>query len=228
MKKMLLLFALFTTGKVMAQQSQQQPYRNPAPSFRLNAYGSYAFADSYDNSYSNSSYYNGKVNGGFQWGLGLEWMVHPSQGIELSYLREDAKAPTTYADGILFPIVRTTNFKLAANYIFLGSTRYFKVSPIFEPYFGIQLGMAIISAKNPENDNSNSSTKFAWGLKGGTNLWFSQRVGIKLQAGLQSVTQAVGGGVYFTGYGVGTGLSTYSTIFQFSLGGGLVFKLSGN
>jgi hypothetical protein len=50
-------------------------------------------------------------------------------------------------------------------------------------------------------------------------------VGIKLQTGLISLAQAAGGGIYFGSGGVSPGLSTYSSILQFSLGGGLVFRL---
>ena len=229
MKRIFLFIPLLASITSLAQQPQPaaNTYKRPAPSFRLNGYAGYMFSDRFNSYYSNTVYYDGKVNSGFQWGVGLEWMVRPSQGIELTYLREDTHSPTTYADSSIINPIRDIDFNLAVNYIFLGTTRYFKVSPIAEPYFGVQAGMAIISVKNPDNSYSGSGTKFAWGLKGGTNLWVSPRVGIKLQCGLASVTQAVGGELYFSPYGVTTGATSYSTVFQFSLGGGLVFKLGG-
>lgn len=224
MKKAILLLSVFCCSKAMAQQMTST---HKSPSFRLNAYTSYAFDDKFDSYYSNVSYYNGKIKGGFQWGLGLEYMVNPYQGIELTYLRLDTKAPTTYYDGALFGSVKTRDFDMGLNYLMLGSTRYFRPNPKVEPYIGIQLGMAIIGVSNPTNDNSTTGTKFAWGLKGGTNIWFSKSVGLKLQAGLQSITQAVGGGLYFSNAGISTGLESYSTIYQFSLGGGLSFRFGG-
>lgn len=225
MRNAILLLSLSASLSAAAQQPQSSPGRTP--SFRLNAYASYVFEDKFDSYYSNTDYFSGKVNGGFQWGLGVEYMINPYQGIELTYLRLDTKAPTTYYDGGIIGSYKTRDFDMGVNYLFLGSTRYFKTGPVVEPYLGIQVGMAIIGVSNPTEGGSTTGTKFAWGLKGGTNLWVSDRVGIKLQGAFQSVTQAVGGGLYFSGSGVSTGLSSYSTIYQFSLGGGLVFKLGG-
>jgi hypothetical protein len=42
---------------------------------------------------------------------------------------------------------------------------------------------------------------------------------------LLSAVQAVGGGLYFGTGGAGAGVSGFSTFYQFSLGGGLVFKI---
>ena len=97
-----------------------------------------------------------------------------------------------------------------------------------EPYGGFLLGMAIINADNPENETSSSATKFAWGARLGTNIWASDRMGIKLQMQLLSVPQGAGGGLYFGTGGAGAGITTYSTILQFALGGGLTFKLGGH
>lgn len=210
---------LFTVATTYAQQK---------PSFRINAYSSYVFDDKVNSYYSSTAYYNGVVNGGLQWGAGLEYLLRPNQGLELTYLRQNAKAPTTYYDhGAPLDPVKTTDFDLGINYILIGGTRYLQRNPKIEPYFGAQLGMGIISVSNATNGKENTATKLAWGIKGGTNFWFSKTAGIKIQAALHSVTQAVGGGLYFGPGGVSSGVASYSTVLQFSLGGGLVFKLGG-
>jgi len=219
MKKLLTVVVMSCSLATMAQQK---------PGFRLNVYTNYVFDDRVDSYYSNSSYYEGKIKGGFQWGVGAEFMLRPTQGIEISYLRQDTKAPTTYYDNSGFGnSVKNTEFDLAVNYIMIGSTRYFPVSPKVEPYFGGQLGVGIVDVSNPARGSEANATEFAWGIKGGANFWVSEKVGIKFLAGLNSITQAVGGGVYFGTGGVGAGLSSYSSLLQFSLGGGLVFKFGG-
>ncbi len=60
-------------------------------------------------------------------------------------------------------------------------------------------------------------------LKGGVNIWASEKVGLKLQTNLMSMVQAVGGGLFFGTGGASVGVSTFSTLLQFSLGGGLVY-----
>jgi hypothetical protein len=145
-------------------------------------------------------------------------------------LRQDTKAPTSYYDNSgVNPGVRDREFDVAVNYIFIGSTRYLKTKSAFEPYGGIQLGVGIVEVSNPTSGDETTNTKFAWGLKLGTNVWLGQSksFGIKLQGGLQSVSQAVGGGIYFGTGGVSPGLASYSTVYQFSLGGGVAFKFGG-
>jgi hypothetical protein len=193
-----------------------------AQDIRVNTYGSYVFDDNVDSYYDNNSYYEGKINGGFQWGVGIELLPYVSQGIEILYLRQDTKAPITYFNNG----VKNTVFDLGVNYIMIGSNRYFRKSGgKAEGFAGGMIGADILSLKNPDNGNKSSKTKFAWGIKGGLNIWASPVVAVKLQAQLLSAVQSVGGGFYFGTGGVGTGLSGYSSMYQFSLGGGLVFNI---
>lgn len=75
--------------------------------------------------------------------------------------------------------------------------------------------LAIIDVSDPTNGNGSSVTKFAWAIKGVANLWVSKNAGIKIQLNLNSVSQVVGGGLYFGTGGVGTGLTSYSSVYQF-------------
>lgn len=241
MKKLLVIFFIVTSSYAFSQvavenQPQQQVQQQAAPQkvvmvrkaftphLRINGYTFYAFDDKVDSYYSNTEYFNGTVKGGFQWGGGLEYMMIPSQSIELTYLRLDTEAPMEYYDNR----IKNTTFDVATNYVMIGSNRYFGMNPRVEPYAGLQLGMAIFNVDNPDNGNSNNSTKFAWGAKLGANIWASENVGIKIQTGLLSAVQGAGGGLYFGTGGVGAGVSTYSTFYQFYIGGGLTFNMSKN
>jgi hypothetical protein len=216
----------------MAQETQQiaaQPQQSIADrgrTIRLHVYTTYAFDDKVDSYYSSSEYFEGTLEGGFEWGGGLEYMLHPAYGIEVYYLRLDSKAPITY-EGNNWTGLQSTEFDVASNYVMLGFNKYLAVHPKLEPFGGLQLGMAIFHVENPDNGNSGSSTKFAWGLKAGLNFWASERIAIKMQASLLSAVQSVGGGIYFGTGGAGAGVSGYSTFYQWSLGGGLVFNLGG-
>jgi hypothetical protein len=192
-----------------------------AQNIRFNGYAEYIFDDNVDSYYSNTDYYEGTIKGGFQWGGGLEFMVDETKGIELKYLRRDAIAPTEfYNNGINFK-----DFELAMNYILLGGTNYFQTGGKVEPYAGLAAGVGIFTIKNAEAASDNTATTFTWTIKLGTNIWLSEKVGLKLQADLLSAVQSMGGGLYFGTGGAGAGVSTYSTMYQWGLGGGLVFKL---
>jgi len=215
MKIKLLLLAVIT---VVSMTSFSQ-------NVKLNLYTNYVFDDQVDSYYSSSNYFNGKIKGGFQWGAGLEYMLHPNKGVELSYLRQDTKAPMTYASGTG---TKSEEFDVAINWIMIGGNSYLrKPGGMVEGFGGFSMGAAIFNIENEARTKSNSATKFAWGIKLGANIWASEKVAIKLQANLMSAVQSAVGGMYFGTGGAGAGVSTYSTMYQFGLGGGLVFKLGG-
>ena len=189
----------------------------------LNGYALYAFDDSFDSYFTGGRYFEGKIKGGLQWGGGIEYRVYPETGIELLYLRHDTNAPTSYyIQGPEF-----ADFDLGLNYIMVGGNRYMPIGTgNVDGSFGLMAGMVIADLTNPESGYSDSATKFAWGLKGGITIWATETVGIKLQAQVLSAVQSMGGGFYFGTGGGGAGISTYSTLYQFGLGGGLAFKLN--
>jgi hypothetical protein len=194
-----------------------------AQEFRVNLFGQYVFDDHVESYYSTTSYYEGTIKGGFKWGGGLEYLVNPAYGINLIYLTQSTTAPLNYYDNNPPAGLKNREFDLTTHWIMLGGARYMRKDK-FEPYGGLEIGMVISNLDNPVSGASASNTNFAWGLKIGTNIFFSEKVGLKLQADLRSATQAAGGGLYFGTGGAGVGVSSYSTIYQFGLGGGLVFR----
>lgn len=194
-----------------------------AQEIRLNTYGDYVFKDKFDENFVNGGFYQGRIEDGFRWGAGIEYLIQGKTALELQYLRQDTNVPLTYRIN-RFEDVEFTNLDLAMNYIMFNSTRYFPVNPQIEPFVGGGLGLGIFSAESAEF-SGDSETKFAWQIRGGANLWLSDSVGFRVQATLLSVVEAVGGGIYIGSGGIGTNISTYSTIYQFALGGGIVFKI---
>ena len=192
-----------------------------AQGVHLNLYSSYVFDDNVDSYYSNTSYFNGTIKGGYSWGAGVEFLAAPTKGIELKYLHRATTAPMEYYD----MVVKHTTFDVGLNYILIGGNNYFKTGGKVEPYAGADIGMALIYVTNPTNSKENNSTKFAWDIKIGANIWVSEKIALKLQADLLSAVQSAGGGVYFGTGGAGAGVSAYSTMYQWGLGGGLAVKL---
>jgi hypothetical protein len=191
-----------------------------AQDIHINTYGGYVFDESFDLS-DVSGYYNGTINGGFQWGAGFEFMANKQYGVEMSYLRQDTKAPVRKNGSSLI-----NNYNLGINYILAGGNRYIKTAnKNIEPYAGGQFGMAIFNIEKTDGSSKFNKTKFAWGIKTGANIHASERIGIKLQAQLLSTVQGLDGGFYFGTGGSGTSLSARSSILQFGFTGGLVFVM---
>jgi len=215
MKKVLLVVLLVSAAAISFAQKA-----------RLNAYGNYVFPDGFDSYYDAHNYYNGTVNGSFQGGLGLEFMASERNCFEIMWQHQSTHAPTDYWDPNAIVNPKHTEFDLNVDYLMIGSDGHIqKPGSKVEGYGGLFLGCAFLGAKNPDNGNHNTATKFAWGARLGCNIWANEKFGIKLQAGLTSIAQGAGGGLYFGTGGVGAGVSTYSSIYQFTLGGGLSFKL---
>ena len=192
-----------------------------AQNVRLNGYSSYVFDDNVDSYYDPYNYYDGTIKGGYCWGIGAEFLPAPTKGIELKYLRRTTTAPMEYYKNTL----KHSTFDVNLNYILLGGNNYFKTGGKVEPYAGADIGMALVYITNQESGAEDNATKFAWGLKLGTNIWINEKIGLKLQADLLSVVQSAGGGLYFGTGGAGAGVSAYSTMYQWGLGGGLTVKL---
>lgn len=211
MKKIVILCCLFCiSNSVLAQE------------VRINAYSSYVFDDRVDSYYDASSYYNGTIQGGWQYGLGLEYKVNPYYGVELMYLRLDTEAPIEYFNGG----VKFSNFDLAVNHIMLGGKRYLSApGSKVEGYGGALIGVNIMDIEDPASGRGGSQGYFAWGIRLGADIWLSDKIALKLQTQMISSAQSVGGGLYFGTGGLSTGLSAYSSIYQFNMGGGLVMKL---
>lgn len=195
---------------------------------RINLYGIYTFEDSFDSYYDNDTYYEGKIQAGFQYGAGLEFMVKVNYGVELLYIGQMTSAPTTYYDptGIFGGSTTSGNLDLTFNYAMLAFGRKMQKpdSPV-EGFGGLMLGALFSTAENTKTGDKSSGTHFAWGARLGANIWLNEKLAIKLQGQLLSAVQDVGGGLYLGTGGAGAGVSTYSSMLQFGVGGGLAFRL---
>jgi hypothetical protein len=196
--------------------------------FRLNGYANYVFDDQVDSYYGNgSSYFDGKIKGGFQWGVGAEFMVSPFNAVELTYYNQATTANAKYASpGGSDP---NGKFDVGLNWIMLNGVRHIaKPGGKFEGSAGLGLGVCIINTTNTKTNADANATKFAWQFRGGGTVWATEKIGIKLNVQLQSAVQSVGGGFSIGTGGAGVGVASYSSLLQFGLGGGLSFKLGGS
>ena len=212
MKKIFLLLVLAGTMTTMMGQHA-----------RLNFYSAYTFDDGFDVVNDLNTYYNGTVKGGIQWGGGLEYVFNHVSSAELLYLHRSTTVPATFKFGSNTQ-VRNETFDLKHDFIMLSGDGHFGNGGKVEGYAGVMAGVLISNLEAPSIGKSSSNTNFAWGGRVGTNIWFSPKLGLKLQALILSASRATGGDYYWSWYGP-IYLTEYSTLWQFSLGGGLTFKL---
>ncbi|HRI86424.1 MAG TPA: hypothetical protein PK536_13355 [Ignavibacteria bacterium] len=195
-----------------------------AQSYKINLYSGYTFEDNIEAVTSNNNYFKGTINSGYQWGAGFEYILKPTYGIELAYFRQDTDFPVNFSTNNNITDTNRT-FGLGMNFIMLAGNKYIPIpGSILTPYGGLMVGMSIMNNKDPLPGAETSITNFAWGGRAGVFLNFSNNVGLKLHAQLLSAVQSFGGGLYLGTGGVGAGLDTESSMYQFGMGGALVFQ----
>ena len=212
MKKIFLLLVLAGTMTTMMGQHA-----------RLNFYAAYTFDDGFDVVSDANTYYNGTVKGGVQWGAGLQYMFNKQSSAEVLWLHRTTTVPANFKFGSNTQL-RSETFDLKHDFIMLSGDGHFGNGGKAEGYAGVMAGVLISNLEAPSLGKSSSNTNFAWGGRVGTNIWFSPKLGLKLQALILSASRATGGDYYWSWYGP-IYLTEYSTLWQFSLGGGLTFKL---
>jgi len=191
---------------------------------RLNGYAAYVFNDGFDEANDVNTYYKGQVDGGLQWGGGLEFFTNPYYSLELMYLNKSTTAPVDFRVGATSQ-AKHEDFDVSLNYILLAGNRFKPMSNgKVEGFGGLMMGVVISDVKAPSTGESGSNTNFAWGGRLGANIWLSDRIGLRLTTQILSATKATGGDLYFSYYGPVV-LEDYTTLWQYGLGGGLTFRL---
>jgi hypothetical protein len=207
MKKITLVVGLLSMATLLFAQ----------PSATLLTFGGYTFADRFDFNYSSGGIGTGKIQDGFQWGVGLEFEVAPDAAVELIY--QNMKAD------VVFQGVTQQQYtgQTGINYALIGGTRYAPLNDRVSGFGSLDIGAAWT---NPEESlDTESVTKFAWGGRLGVRIQTSDKISLRLHAQLLSPVQWAGGGFYFGTGGAGAGVSAGSTIYQFNLGGSVNVKL---
>lgn len=181
----------------------------------LNVYGGYTFMDRvrFDAAYAD-------VQGGFQWGGGLEYFTSYENSVELKYQRMATDFPLFGPAG---GQLNKGNESGSINLITIGGNHYFPGAvndAKVIPFIGGALGVGILSGQE------NSSTKFAWDAQVGIKIPTKSVASFKLRAYIQSVTSTFGTDFwYYPGLGT-VAVPDYATMFQFGLGGAVAFDFS--
>ncbi|HSF44490.1 MAG TPA: hypothetical protein VLA58_00725 [Chitinophagaceae bacterium] len=181
----------------------------------LNLYGGYTFMDRvrFDAAAAD-------VQGGFQWGAGLEYFPTRDNSIELKYQRMDTDFPLYLYNGNQ---INKGNESGAVSFITFGGNHYFSGAvndAKIIPFIGGALGVGILDG--PEN----SETKFGWDAQVGIKIPTKSVASFKLRAYVQSITSTFGTDFwYYPGWG-NVAVPDYVTLLQFGLGGTVTFDFN--
>jgi hypothetical protein len=173
---------------------------------------------------SHNDFYNtyGRIADGASYGGSMKFNVTRSFGIEVLYSHMNTTTGLYNYGDDQHAIYGLNDLQL--DYILAGPVESFSIpNSTVHPFIGALLGAAVMTPD--ANSGYSSETKFAVGFQLGTNIYVSPRVGIQLKAQLLSPVDGAGGSLFLSNFGSGAGVNTYSSIYQFSLGGGLIIGL---
>ena len=156
--------------------------------------------------------FSGKVQGGLQSGIGIEYSFNPSFGLELLYLRQDTRLK------IGLPTGQETLYNLGINYILLTGNNYLKLGERLYACPGSIIGMALTKAESAASNNSTTDVKFTLGIKAGLVYPATKKISFRIQGTLLATIQAYKGTFYFGSSGV-----PFASLLQFNIGGGIAF-----
>jgi hypothetical protein len=160
----------------------------------------------------------GRIAGSLNLGGAIKFNVSRSFGIEFLY-NHMGTSSGLYQYG--YDGQQLAGGNLNIDYIMAGFVQSFGIpNSTVRPFIGVLLGAAVFTPQDYTSD-----TRFAAGVQLGTNIYISPRVGIQLKAQLLAPVDAAGSSFYFSNYGGGGGISTYSSVYQFGLNGGLIIGL---
>jgi len=190
-----------------------------AQTISFTGFGGYTFQDkvSFSNAY-------GYIRESGHWGLSVEGINREGHGVELLFQHQSTRAPLYDYNSTI--ALNPEKNDLNISYLVLNGVGYLKNNSMIWPYGGLGFGAAFINASGKDlidEPYDRSQTKFTWDIKAGIKIKTHSVVGIKIQAQLFSIVQASGGGFYTGSGGSGGYVSSFSTIYQFGLTGGLTF-----
>jgi len=184
----------------------------------LTATGGYQYWGSY-------KYYNSLTGGNGKLALGdgpcyggiLGFEIQESTFVELVYNHQDSRLINKPNYG------PDTNLgSIGVNYFQLNGTRGVLLNDKVEPFATLGLGAALF---DPKDKQYHSLWKFSANFGVGVKYFISDKVGLRLGVGFWAPIQGVGIGVGIGTGGAYAGASTYTTIIQMNMEGGLIFRL---
>jgi hypothetical protein len=181
------------------------------PVITLMTFESYTFQDKF-----NSDYGNGLIEGGFQWGAGIEIGLKNYTAVEVIY--QNLKSNAFYQG-----FAERYEGTLGINYTMIGWTKYV---PFHDKISGFGTFNAGAGWFAPSSSlGSETVTKFSLGARLGIRIAATEKVSLRIHTQVFSPVQWAGGGFYLGTGGTGATVSTGSSVYQFNVGGSLNYRL---
>lgn len=204
MLKKITLLLLLTAAGLFSQ----------AQTITVFAHSGYTFGDKFPISGGRGKIYDGHTYGGL---LGIQ--LTDQYVLEVSYSRQDTRvlAISPY-------LTMNVDEPISVSYIMGGINRQLMLSEQAAVFGGLKFGAGLFNSKKDAFENV---TRFAVGLNVGGAYYFTEQLGLRIQANLNAPVTDIGANLWWSpGSGIDVGVSSYTPVLQFGFTGGLVVRLN--
>ena len=184
----------------------------------VNALSAYMFGASTDYMYESGLRYGDIwIAPNAVYGGAVDVQLDKNIMFELQYMRQQTRAEER---GYNRQVAHETD--LTNHFVQAGGLYSQSVGPSADVFGGAMFGLEVFSPSKPQYE---SVVRFLGTLTGGTKIWITDAVGLRVQAALNMPMVLSGVGFYFGTGGADYGASTFVQLLQFNLGGGVVVRL---
>ena len=199
MKKTLLIALILTSFGATAQLD-------------IVGYGGYFFGSK---TYYYPSYL--RLKGAGNYGVNLEIGMRPDLRLQLSWMGSATYATLEGYNGFV-----TNRADVSMNYFQIGAIRPFPLNDKVEAFGSFTMGATQFAI---QDNLYNDEWRFSVTLGLGSNIWLTDKIGIRLHARLLAPINWAGLGFFCGSGGCGSSVSAGSTFISGDVGGGLVIRL---
>lgn len=193
-------------------------YSASAQRIEVNALSAYMFGTSTDYMYvSGLRYGDIWIAPSAVHGAALDVTLDKNIMFEVQYMVQPTRAEERGLNRLVAHETELTNHFVQAGGLYSHS-----LNPSADVFGGLMFGLEVFSPSKPQYE---SVVRFLGTLTGGTKIWLTDAVGLRVQAALNMPMVLSGVGFYFGTGGGGYGASTFVQLLQFNLGGGVVVRL---
>ena len=166
---------------------------------------------------------------GINFGGTIDFEVRPDFDIELLYIYFPSEAKIVI-ENAGFASYASEYVDIATHYMQIGYIRSIQKGKKFEPFGAVTIGAVLfqgsaVQLPNGSMVNGSDIWRFAVTLGGGAKIYFSDRIGLRLQARIMAPLYFAGAGLYFGTSGSGFGVSGGVPILQGDFTGGLIIRI---
>ncbi|HET6993851.1 MAG TPA: hypothetical protein VFI06_02660 [Chitinophagaceae bacterium] len=184
---------------------------------RVGLYEGKTFGRDVDNYHYTADYYQGTIKGAARHGIGVACLLENSYSLELLYYHQDTKVPTTFhsTGGSV-----QHEFDMTIQWVLLEFVAFLTKKSL-RPFLGSDIGIGVLTLKDPMLGDRSSRVKFTWGGNLGLEFAFRKLISIRVKADLLysvKFNYAVSGNPF------NSNITAYNHYLQSGINGGIIFR----